>query len=114
MADHPQEQRTRIETGFELFAPGADPSALRACADVWRRMAHDLKTTIEARDREVARLGDNWTGAAADAFHARWNRTRAKAEKALPHLAAVAEQLDHTADALQEADERARPADALA
>ncbi|GGX12137.1 WXG100 family type VII secretion target [Streptomyces noursei] len=108
MADHPQEQRTRIETDFDVFAPGTDPSALRARADVWRRMAHDLKGIIEARDREVARLGDNWTGAAADGFHARWNRTRAKAEKALPHLAAVAEQLDHTADALQEADDRTR------
>lgn len=69
MADQRQEQQPKIEKSFDLFNPGGDPSVLRACAEAWRHMAHDLKTTIETQDQEVTRLGDNWTGAAADAFH---------------------------------------------
>ncbi|QHC24565.1 WXG100 family type VII secretion target [Streptomyces sp. GS7] len=102
-----QEQRMQveqIEVSFDLFAPDTAPSALRSRAEAWRRLAHDLKTTIEARDQEVTRLGDNWTGAASDTFHARWSHTKEKAEKVLPHFAAVAEQLDHTADAIQKAN----------
>jgi WXG100 family type VII secretion target len=103
-----QEQRMQNEMGnemsFDPLTPGADPSALRACAEAWRRMAHDLKTTIEARDREVTSLGDNWTGTAFDAFQDRWNHTKGKAETALPHFAVVAERLDHAADAAQKAD----------
>ncbi|WP_438486614.1 WXG100 family type VII secretion target [Streptomyces sp. S186] len=106
---HEQHDRTRqadqtdqIEKALDLFTTGADPSVLRTYAEAWRRMAHDLKATIEGQDQEVARLGDNWTGAASDSFRARWTNTRRQAEKLLPHFAIVAERLDHTADTLQQ------------
>ncbi|WP_369359043.1 WXG100 family type VII secretion target [Streptomyces sp. cg2] len=105
MAGQQQEQQPQIEKSFDLFNPGGDPSVLRACAEAWRHMAHDLKTTIETQDQEVTRLGDNWTGAAADAFHAHWNHTRSQVEKALPQFESVAHQLDTTADAIQKANE---------
>ncbi|MGD3106685.1 WXG100 family type VII secretion target [Streptomyces sp. YGL11-2] len=100
----PQDQQPQIEKSFDLFNPGGDPSVLRACAEAWRGMAHDLKTTIETQDHEVAQLGDNWTGAAADAFHAHWNHTKGQVEKALPQFETVAKQLDTTADAIQKAN----------
>ncbi|MFJ5952490.1 WXG100 family type VII secretion target [Streptomyces noursei] len=115
MAGQQQEQQPQIEKSFDLFNPGGDPSVLRACAEAWRGMAHDLKSTIETQDHEVARLGDNWTGAAADAFHAHWNHTKAQVEKALPHFETVAQQLDHTADAIKKAnDEVHRVAEEIA
>ncbi|QRX95837.1 WXG100 family type VII secretion target [Streptomyces noursei] len=110
MTNQQQEQRVQrmeieqIAMSFDLFAPDADPSALRSCAEAWRRMANDLKTTIEAQDQEATLLGDSWIGAASDTFHARWSHTKEKAEKALPHFAAVAEQLDHAADVIQKAN----------
>ncbi|QZL02008.1 WXG100 family type VII secretion target [Streptomyces sp. BHT-5-2] len=110
-----QEQQPQIEKSFDLFNPGGDPSVLRACAEAWRGMAHDLKSTIETQDHEVARLGDNWTGAAADAFHAHWNHTKSQVEKALPHFETVAQQLEHTADAIKKAnDEVHRVAEEIA
>ncbi|MGX1759681.1 WXG100 family type VII secretion target [Streptomyces lydicus] len=105
MADSQHEQQPKIEKSFNLFNPGGDPSVLRACAEAWRHMAHDLKSTVEAQDHEVTRLGDNWTGAAADAFHAHWKHTRSQVEKALPQFATVAHQLDTTADAIQKAND---------
>ncbi|MFF7412022.1 WXG100 family type VII secretion target [Streptomyces lydicus] len=104
MADQQHEQQPKIEKSFNLFNPGGDPSVLRACAEAWRHMAHDLKTTIDTQDHEVTRLGDNWTGAAADAFHAHWKHTRGQVEKALPQFETVARQLDTTADAIQKAN----------
>ncbi|AJT63242.1 hypothetical protein T261_1556 [Streptomyces lydicus] len=100
-----QEHQPKIEKSFDLFNPGGDPSVLRACAEAWRHMAHDLKSTIETQDHEVAWLGDNWTGAAADAFHTHWKHTRSQVEKALPQFEAVAHQLDTTADAIQKAND---------
>ncbi|GGX30680.1 WXG100 family type VII secretion target [Streptomyces noursei] len=115
MAGQQQEQQPQIEKSFDLFNPGGDPSVLRACAEAWRGMAHDLKSTIETQDQEVARLGDNWTGAAADAFHVHWNHTKGQVEKALPHFETVAQQLEHTADAIQKAnDEVHRVAEEIA
>ncbi|MFI9358002.1 WXG100 family type VII secretion target [Streptomyces lydicus] len=105
MADQQQVQQPKIEKSFDLFNPGGDPSVLRACAEAWRHMAHDLKTTIETQDHEVTRLGDNWTGAAADAFHAHWTHTRGQVEKALPQFETVAHQLDTTANAIQKAND---------
>ncbi|AJT63887.1 hypothetical protein T261_2202 [Streptomyces lydicus] len=105
MAGQQQEQQPKIEKSFDLFNPGGDPSVLRACAEAWRHMAHDLKSTIETQDHEVTRLGDNWTGAAADAFHAHWKHTRSQVEKALPQFETVAHQLDTTADAIQKAND---------
>ncbi|WP_432003356.1 WXG100 family type VII secretion target [Streptomyces sioyaensis] len=105
MAGQQQEQQPQIEKSFDLFNPGGDPSVLRACAEAWRHMAHDLKSTIETQDHEVTRLGDNWTGAAADAFHAHWAHTKGQVEKALPHFETVAQQLNHTADAIQKAND---------
>ncbi|MFJ9618833.1 WXG100 family type VII secretion target [Streptomyces noursei] len=115
MAGQQQEQQPQIEKSFDLFNPGGDPSVLRACAEAWRGMAHDLKSTVETQDHEVVRLGDNWTGAAADAFHAHWNHAKGQVEKALPHFETVAQQLDHTADAIQKAnDEVHRVAEEIA
>ncbi|WP_274916635.1 WXG100 family type VII secretion target [Streptomyces sp. WZ-12] len=105
MAGQQQEQQPQIEKSFDLFNPGGDPSVLRACAEAWRGMAHDLKSTIETQNQEVTRLGDNWTGTAADAFHAHWNHTRGQVEKALPQFETVAKQLDTTADAIQKAND---------
>ncbi|MEU5213917.1 WXG100 family type VII secretion target [Streptomyces sp. NPDC020742] len=105
MAGQQQEQQPQIEKSFDLFNPGGDPSVLRACAEAWRHMAHDVKSTIETQDQEVTRLGDNWTGAAADAFHSHWAHTRGQAEKVLPQFASVAHQLDTTADAIQKAND---------
>ncbi|MFI0155649.1 WXG100 family type VII secretion target [Streptomyces lydicus] len=105
MSDRHQEHQPKIEKSFDLFNPGGDPAVLRACAESWRHMAHDLKSTIESQDQEVTRLGDDWTGAAADAFHSHWKATRAQVEKALPHFETVAHQLDTTADAIQKANE---------
>ncbi|MHB6910198.1 WXG100 family type VII secretion target [Streptomyces sp. CB02959] len=115
MAGQQQEQQPQIEKSFDLFNPGGDPSVLRACAEAWRGMAHDLKSTIETQDHEVVRLGDNWTGAAADAFHAHWNHTKGQVEKALPQFETVAQQLEHTADAIKKAnDEVHRVAEEIA
>ncbi|MFG2212251.1 WXG100 family type VII secretion target [Streptomyces sp. NPDC048638] len=100
-----QEQQSKIEKSFNLFNPGGDPSVLRACAEAWRHMAHDLKSTVETQDHEVTRPGDSWTGAAADAFHGHWKHTRNQAEKALPQFETVARQLDTTADAIQKAND---------
>ncbi|MGX1760870.1 WXG100 family type VII secretion target [Streptomyces lydicus] len=105
VAGHQQEEQPKIEKSFNLFNPGGDPSVLRACAEAWRHMAHDLKSTIETQDHEVTRLGENWTGAAADAFHSHWAHTRNQVEKALPHFETVAHQLDTTADAIQKAND---------
>ncbi|ANZ20190.1 WXG100 family type VII secretion target [Streptomyces noursei] len=105
MTGQQQEQQPKIEKSFDLFNPGGDPSVLRACAEAWRHMAHDLKNTIEAQDQEVARLKDNWTGAAADAFHAHWAHTKGQVEKALPHFATVEHQLERTAEAIQKGNE---------
>ncbi|MGI5259238.1 WXG100 family type VII secretion target [Streptomyces angustmyceticus] len=105
MTGQQQEQQPKVEKSFDLFNPGGDPSVLRACAEAWLHMAHDLKSTVEAQDHEVTRLGDNWTGAAADAFHAHWNHTRSQVEKALPQFETVARQLDTTADAIQKAND---------
>ncbi|MEE4418811.1 WXG100 family type VII secretion target [Streptomyces bugieae] len=91
MAGPQQEQQPQIES-FDLFNPGGDPSVLRACAEAWRHMAHDLKGTIETQDQEVTRLGDDWTGAAAAAFHAHWKHTRGQMEKVLPQSETVAHQ----------------------
>jgi uncharacterized protein YukE len=54
--------------------------------------------------QEVARLGDNWTGAAADAFRKHWSHTRSQVEEALPHFVTVAQQLETTADAIARAN----------
>ncbi|MFH8753802.1 WXG100 family type VII secretion target [Streptomyces rimosus] len=108
MSGQEQEQQPKIEKSFDLFNPGGDPSVLRACAEAWRHMAHDLKSTVEAQDHEVTRLGDNWTGAAADAFHAHWEHTRSQVDKALPQFETVAHQLDTTADAIQKANDEVR------
>ncbi|MEV5595683.1 WXG100 family type VII secretion target [Streptomyces sp. NPDC052496] len=105
MPGQEQEQQPQIEKSFDLFNPGGNPSVLRACAEAWRHMAHDLKSTVEAQDHEVTRLGDNWTGAAADAFHAHWEHTRGQVDKALPQFETVARQLDTTADAIQKAND---------
>ncbi|MFK0293901.1 WXG100 family type VII secretion target [Streptomyces sp. NPDC090442] len=105
MAGQQQEQQPQIEKSFDLFNPGGDPSVLRACAEAWRGMAHDLKSTIETQDHEVTRLGDSWTGAAADAFHAHWKHTRSQVEKSLPQFETVARQLESTADAIQKAND---------
>ncbi|RSO30827.1 hypothetical protein DMH15_25445 [Streptomyces sp. WAC 06725] len=105
MPGQEQEQQPKIEKSFDLFNPGGDPSVLRACAEAWRHMAHDVKSTVEAQDHEVTRLGDNWTGAAADAFHAHWEHTRSQVDKALPQFETVAHQLDTTADAIEKAND---------
>ncbi|MFJ5673633.1 WXG100 family type VII secretion target [Streptomyces sp. NPDC093097] len=105
MTGRQQEQQPQIEKSFNLFNPGGDPSVLRSCAEAWRYMAHDLKSTVEEQDQEVARLGDNWTGAAADAFHSHWAHTRGQVEKVLPQFESVAHQLDTTADAIQKAND---------
>lgn len=99
-----QQVQPKIHKSFNLFNPGGDPSVLRACAEAWRDMAQDLKSTIETQDQEVARLGDNWTGAAAEAFHQHWAHTKQQVERALPHFATVAQQLETTADAIAKAN----------
>jgi WXG100 family type VII secretion target len=93
-----------IQKSWNLFNPGGDPSVLRACAQAWRDMASQLKATVEAQDTQVTRTETAWTGAAADAFHAHWNRTRTQVEDALPQFETVAEQLDTTAEAIAKAN----------
>ncbi|MER6051301.1 WXG100 family type VII secretion target [Streptomyces sp. NPDC001793] len=103
MTDQQQDLEYPSQAGeiCDLLSPDGDRSSrLRACAEVWRDTARSLEGTIEAQGREVARLGDNWRGPAADAFHAHWNHTRHQVTEALPQFEAVAEQLEAAADAV--------------
>ncbi|MDH6118693.1 WXG100 family type VII secretion target [Kitasatospora sp. GAS204A] len=90
-----------IEKSFDIFSPGGDPGVLRACANAWRTMATELKSTRDGLDQQVNGLGGAWTGQAADSFHAHWDHTRQQIDTALPNFENVAKQLDAAADAIE-------------
>ncbi|PYC68028.1 hypothetical protein C7C46_29680 [Streptomyces tateyamensis] len=91
----------KIESSFDIFSPGGDPSVLRACAAAWREMATDLKSTRDSLDHQVSQLGGAWTGAAADGFHTHWEHTRGEIDAALPNFETVAQQLEQAADSIE-------------
>jgi WXG100 family type VII secretion target len=91
----------KIESSFDIFSPGGDPSVLRACAAAWRDMAKDLKNTRDTLDRQVSGLGGAWTGAASQGFHKHWEHTRGEIDAALPQFETVAQQLDTAADSIE-------------
>jgi WXG100 family type VII secretion target len=100
--DSGQNPPPKIDVSYDIFNPGGDASVLRACATAWRTMATDLKATRDSLDQQVNGLGDAWTGSAATAFHQHWNHTRGEIDAALPNFEAVAQQLDHAADSIEQ------------
>lgn len=89
-----------IEKSFDIFNPGGDPGVLRACANAWRTMATELKSTRDGLDQQVNGMDSAWTGQAAHSFHSHWDNTRGQIDKALPDFENVAAQLDQAADAI--------------
>jgi len=78
-----------------LPMPGGNGGMLRSLAQDWTGMAGALENQVNALDQAVAAVGaDQWSGSAADSFHAHWRTQAGEVAKGLANFRQVAASLD--------------------
>jgi uncharacterized protein YukE len=97
----------------ELTRPAGRPEPWRDAATGWRRLAADLQAVADDLDPRVSALrAPAWTGEAADAFTDLWHDKLEPELRGdvLAHYRGVAEQLDRTAEKIEEYNQLAQAA----
>jgi uncharacterized protein YukE len=101
-------------TEHGITAPGGDPAELRDVARFLRAVAEAYTQVAGNVRRAAATVGGAWSGPASFVFQKRVNRTTSAIDTAPVACAHAATALEHLADALERARQRALAAQATA
>ena len=68
----PEEEPSFLGKVAGIFEPGGDPAEIRRAELAYRTLSTRVTDVVHRLRPAAGRLGDDWRGAAAQAFEQRW------------------------------------------